>query len=95
VSTYFGELKTKCGNNSLSISTLSGIAGFLAAAHEIMVESLEDIVVELGQENYTRAEVLGRWHQKMEGEGKRDFRVEFYKRVMERVQVNFRSCPLC
>ncbi|KAF8331451.1 uncharacterized protein EI90DRAFT_3057981 [Cantharellus anzutake] len=88
VSTYFGELKTKCGNNSLSISTLSGIADFLAAAHETMVGSLEDIVVELGQENYTRAEVLGRWHQKMEGEGQRDFRVEFYKRVMESVQLH-------
>ncbi|KAF8331025.1 uncharacterized protein EI90DRAFT_2996148 [Cantharellus anzutake] len=77
---YFDELKT---HNYSSIGAVSGIAGFFAAAHETMLASLEGI---LGEGNCTRKEVLGRWHQGMEGKGIRSFRVKFFERVIERAK---------
>ncbi|KAF8315078.1 uncharacterized protein EI90DRAFT_3294044 [Cantharellus anzutake] len=80
VCNYFDELKI---HNYLSISAVSGIAGFLAAVHETMLALLESI---LGDGNCTREEVLGRWHQGMEGKGIRNFRVKFFERVIERAK---------
>ena len=76
----------------MTISTFSGIASFLAAAHETMLVSLKDIL----DEGKSSEEVLGNWHQKMEGDGIRSFRVEFFKDVMKQAkEVNFHSRPLC
>jgi len=76
----------------MSISTVAGIASFLAAAHETMLVSLKDIL----DGGKSSEEVLGIWHQKMEGDGMGSFRVEFFKDVMKRAkEVNFRSRPLC
>ncbi|KAF8343175.1 uncharacterized protein EI90DRAFT_3115693 [Cantharellus anzutake] len=83
VSEYFNELKTQCGNNDLSISTVAGIASFFAAAHETMLASLKVI---LGEGNCARKDVLGSWHRRMEGEGRGAFRVKFFESVMERTK---------
>src|SRR5258707_6529125 len=92
VSNYFEEVDTQCNENDMSISTVTGIASFLAASHETMLVSLKDIL----DGGKSSEEVLGIWHQKMEGDGMGSFRVEFFKDVMKRAkEVNFRSRPLC
>ncbi|KAF8321931.1 uncharacterized protein EI90DRAFT_3078526 [Cantharellus anzutake] len=78
---YFQSLKIKCGDNDWSISALGGITSFLAAAHETMLTSLQNILTE---EKCEKAEVLGHWHEMMEGGRARIYRRKFFGVVIER-----------
>ncbi|KAF8328823.1 uncharacterized protein EI90DRAFT_3063695 [Cantharellus anzutake] len=82
VSDYFRELNSQCHGLNDS-STLSGAASFLTAAYETMLASLRKI---LDEENCTGAEILSRWHQRMEGDDIGNFRVEFFNVVMNRTK---------
>jgi hypothetical protein len=57
------------------------MACFLAAAHEIMLASLKEI---LGRKGSDWGKVLASWHNHMEHEDQRTFRMDFFRRVVER-----------
>ena len=75
---YFKKIQ---GDDDLSLSALWAIACFLAAVHEVMLASLEEIQKREGSDG---KKVLISWHNHMEHEDQRAFREGFFKRVVER-----------
>lgn len=68
-------------NNDLSLTAHAAIACFLAAAHEMMLETLQKVYNEQGLNGQ---QLLEYWHRLMEPIGARDGRKEFFTKVVDR-----------
>ena len=90
---YFRELRSRCGGNDLSLSTLSGIARFLAAAYETMLSRLRDIQQEVGKDV---EKIREKWYRMMEKDSSSGDRMGFFQDVVERAEkVNLCFSPFC
>jgi len=78
VHSYFQRLLQ---TNDLSIKTIWAIACFVAAAHQVMLRSLQEIQKREGNDGQ---KVLAAWHNHMEHEDQRAFRRDFFEAVLKR-----------
>jgi len=67
------------GGNGLSIAAHIAIACFVAAAHQTMLETLQ----EARKKGLNGPQLLGYWHRLMEPIGPRDRREQFFTKVVE------------
>jgi hypothetical protein len=67
--------------SDLSLTAHTAIACFLAAAHQTMLESLQEACKEKGLNG---PQLLEYWHELMEPTGVRDRREAFFTKVVER-----------
>jgi hypothetical protein len=75
---YFQRLPQ---DNDLSMSTTWAIACFVAAAHQVMLGSLQEIQKREGSDGQ---KVLAAWHNHMEHDDHRSFRRDFFESVLKR-----------
>ena len=68
-------------DNDLSITAHIAIGSFLAAAHRMMLETLQEAYNEKG---LSGSQLLKYWHGLMEPTGARKHREDFFKKVVER-----------
>ena len=82
---FFSELSR---NNDLSLKAHAAVASFLAAAHEIMLETLRKARNERppNEPPLNGQQLLEYWHGLMEPIGARDSREEFFTKVVERAK---------
>src|SRR6266550_8431253 len=71
-------------DTDLSLTAYAAIASFLAAAHEMMLETLQKAHEE---KKLNGQQLLKYWHGLMEPIGARDSREEFFTKVVERANV--------
>ena len=69
--------------NELSLTVHKAIACFIAAAHQIMLETLQGYK----EEGHDGPQLLKHWHERMEPTGVRDDRNAFFTKVVEQANI--------
>ena len=77
---YFSALPK---DNELSLTAHKAIACFIAAAHQMMLETLQ----RYSEEGHDGPQLLKHWHERMEPTGAGDDRNAFFTKVVERANI--------